>query len=332
MPDRNKPTITKDDDKQTRRAIAAFWLGDPDLENAVVSADKGPYTATFRTKLPPLIPRDEARTQGLPCPDDAIGVRVYSGSQVAAMRQPMTATELKQREAARLRSDPEAFAAEMLGVELSPWQKNRLAAVQKAGHIGSNWREYGRMCNIQTTQVDPEPDIFDGKLEVDKLVRPPIPRSGQRLVTTCDDPMAVVAEVRPSAEHDELGAFALERARSMLGDALDRNGEMRAEIVRLNEHINGLDILFEKQGASIQQWMHSNDGLRRERDKAIGLMTERDSQVLQMAEVIAAKDARIAELDTELAKRPAAFVDPEPPTMKHSPFRVPARDMRRMGP
>jgi hypothetical protein len=48
-------------------------------------------------------------------------------------------------------------------------------------------------------------------------------------------------------------------------------------------------------------------------------------------EMLAAKDARIAELDSELARRPAAFVDPEPEPVGHNPFRDFGGDRRRIG-
>lgn len=46
---------------------------------------------------------------------------------------------------------------------------------------------------------------------------------------------------------------------------------------------------------------------------------------------IAAKDARIAELKSELARRPAAFVDPDEKP-EHNPFREVTKDRRMMGP
>lgn len=47
--------------------------------------------------------------------------------------------------------------------------------------------------------------------------------------------------------------------------------------------------------------------------------------------IIAAKDARIAELKSELARRPAAFVDPDEKP-EHNPFREFTKDRRMMGP
>jgi len=46
---------------------------------------------------------------------------------------------------------------------------------------------------------------------------------------------------------------------------------------------------------------------------------------------LAAKDARIAELDSELSKRPMALVNSEPEPLKHDPFRDFGGDPRRMG-
>ena len=61
-------------------------------------------------------------------------------------------------------------------------------------------------------------------------------------------------------------------------------------------------------------------------------MCERQSALLgNLAGIIAAKDARIAELDTELALRPAALADPEPELAKPSPFRDFPSDPRRIG-
>lgn len=53
--------------------------------------------------------------------------------------------------------------------------------------------------------------------------------------------------------------------------------------------------------------------------------------ISRQAEKLAAKDARIAELAAELAKRPAAFVAPESEPAKHNPFRELRSDPRRMG-
>lgn len=47
--------------------------------------------------------------------------------------------------------------------------------------------------------------------------------------------------------------------------------------------------------------------------------------------IIAAKDARIAELKSELARRPAAFVDPDEKP-EHNSFREFIKDRRMMGP
>lgn len=57
----------------------------------------------------------------------------------------------------------------------------------------------------------------------------------------------------------------------------------------------------------------------------------RECERLAALDVIAARDARIAELKSELALRPAAFVEPEPEP-KHNPFQNFNRDPRRMGP
>ena len=61
-------------------------------------------------------------------------------------------------------------------------------------------------------------------------------------------------------------------------------------------------------------------------------MCERQGALLgNLAGIIAAKDARIAELDTELALRPASPADPEPEPGKPSPFRDFPSDPRRIG-
>lgn len=79
--------------------------------------------------------------------------------------------------------------------------------------------------------------------------------------------------------------------------------------------------------------------LVKELDEAIakfrGLAIDRDiilGQLRDAADQLAAKDARVAELKSELALRSAAFVDPAPDTAKPSPFREFRGDPRRMGP
>jgi|HubBroStandDraft_1064217.scaffolds.fasta_scaffold12997_8 hypothetical protein len=80
------------------------------------------------------------------------------------------------------------------------------------------------------------------------------------------------------------------------------------------------------------------DQLTRERDEATAFASLAAEQIgaqfreiAALREVIAAKDARIADLDSELAKRPTAFVDPEPEPLPHNPFRTYGTDHRRVG-
>lgn len=78
--------------------------------------------------------------------------------------------------------------------------------------------------------------------------------------------------------------------------------------------------------------------VRRERDhlqyQVHALIAERDNALAVAAHHLAAirdRDARIAELKSELSRRPAAFVDPEPEKLKHNPFREFGRDRRMVG-
>lgn len=63
--------------------------------------------------------------------------------------------------------------------------------------------------------------------------------------------------------------------------------------------------------------------MRAERDEALIKVAQR----FTLAEVNAILDAR----DAMLARRPAAFVDPEPEALKHNPFREFGGDRRRVG-
>lgn len=73
-----------------------------------------------------------------------------------------------------------------------------------------------------------------------------------------------------------------------------------------------------------------------EAEDKIAALTDRldraNKLTTDMLELLEVKDARIAALDSELARRPAAFVDPDPPKPERTPFREFRHDPRRMGP
>lgn len=60
-------------------------------------------------------------------------------------------------------------------------------------------------------------------------------------------------------------------------------------------------------------------------------LLDKDLQIAFLRETLAGKDARIAELKSELATRPTAFVDPEPEPANHNPFRDFPSDPRMIG-
>jgi hypothetical protein len=71
--------------------------------------------------------------------------------------------------------------------------------------------------------------------------------------------------------------------------------------------------------------------LRQARDDAQRMLLTAIELKNRYFDQLAAKDARIAELDSELSKRPMALVNSEPEPLKHDPFRDFGGDPRRMG-
>ena len=94
-------------------------------------------------------------------------------------------------------------------------------------------------------------------------------------------------------------------------------------------------------------WQHAHALVSRDRDRLAHALAEatativaKDARIADLGESVVAlgttlgrRDARIAELDSELGRRPAAFIDPDqqPKPLAQNPFRAFPVDPRRLG-
>jgi hypothetical protein len=121
----------------------------------------------------------------------------------------------------------------------------------------------------------------------------------------------LVADLDESREHVRRLQEQVANQAKMIEPNLEREHQMASEIMDLK---SALAVVLKNRDQMNDAWV-------READETVRLRVQ-----------LAAKDARIAELTSELALRPAAFVDPAPEPEKPNPFREHKSDPRRMGP
>lgn len=103
----------------------------------------------------------------------------------------------------------------------------------------------------------------------------------------------------------------------------DLRGQLEAARTRATEQCYGLAKL-------LTEARNERDGWKELHRNAEALRQEGIHQIMRLREDLASRDGRIAELDSELARRPAAFVDPEAEA-KPNPYRDFNGDRRMIG-
>jgi hypothetical protein len=110
----------------------------------------------------------------------------------------------------------------------------------------------------------------------------------------------------------------------------DRDRHYLRHIAELTLERDTTWMCFQSQVAATDQMRAERDALAVEGHRLFVEVSNRYT-LAEVAALLAAKDARIAELKSELATRPAAFVDPLDEPMKPNPFREHPSDRRRIG-